>query len=120
LPGSEDVEIDHTTAKAWFSLCDHQAAAKRIPHRWPSIIYTYDLKTGQFSNVNLNGFDTTDFCSHGISLNRDDDGVLRVFVVDHGANHTNHGVRIFRYDEASNTLYNHVDIKFSHLTHFVG
>lgn len=105
LTGSEDMEIDHQTGVAWFSMCDLQyVVQQRQPARWRSAIYTYNLETRKYQTVNLDGIDFDEFCPHGISLNRDSNGVLRVFVVDHGRTGVNKSVTIFTYDESSNTL----------------
>ena len=108
LAGSgEDIQIDRETGYAYLSMLDRMGVAKG-----------QDIDPGMVMRVDLNDpalpvtpalSDGPELHPHGLSLYRDTDGVLHLFVINHPKDRANGTERLERYTETAPGMFAHAE-----------
>lgn len=96
LIGAEDMTVDPETGIAYLSAYDRRSAK-----RGDAVVgglYAYDLSAAVPGLVNLTPEADENFLPHGLSLYRGPDGVVALFVINHGSG--KHAVEIFNLTPA--------------------
>lgn len=100
IAGPEDITIDQESGVAFISSDDRRANAK-VPGSVRGGIFILDLNDSSKAIINVTPDEPADFHPHGISLWREPDGRLYLFVINHRRKNPAHVIERFEWKNDS-------------------